>query len=743
MTSPLLHRLKLAAQVVFKSGAPFPFNKLMPYDATGGEKMYAPYKQSAWVQRAIKKVAGPISAVDLRFTLNGQPLPDGALETFWRSPAAGMTRQEFLEATIGWLKLAGEAFWILDDTSLAPFPNPVFDPLRHPHSGANANSKAGAGAFPPLVLARPDRMRHLVSQGELTGWDYVDGAGRHIALLPEQVVQTKMWNPYDDWRGLAELHSCHDAAEADYLAGKFNLNLMRSNGDQGVYVIGKEEAPTDTQRQQIIDQLREKRELSQRGVFKPVFLTGDIRIEDPKIKTPDADFVANRLENRHEIFLAFGVPPSMADVRAAYSIGSASDWFILITETCIPTGEKICHSINRVLRRQTGLEVSATLDWDEHPVIQAVRRERVETAQKYWSMGAPLKVLNEYLDLELPACPAWETGYAPFNVAPIGENPAPAKPAAQDGNFAEPLDDTIALMRRALEAGLAAEPKMDGTDSTDSTDAADSTGVPQRASKAGGASRWESYMARRRETIKCYESRLGRELMKARAECLSKLEMGGRASMRAGETGLGAAVVPTFQRAPADFLFSLADWAAGLGAALRPVHQASLQRAGEQLFEEMGLKNPFAIAAEEIAKFVSERQKKIPAMAGEMFDTLRAALQAGLDAGETTRQLAGRARCAFNEFSKGRAVEFAMAETGAAYGAGRHLAMRAAGVKFQEWLGSGNARARAAHQAAAGQVVGMDESFIVGGEALRFPGDPNGSPANVNNCHCVAMPVVN
>ena len=52
-------------------------------------------------------------------------------------------------------------------------------------------------------------------------------------------MQTKLWNPYSDWRGLSELKPCRDAAEADYLAGKFNLNLMRNNGDQGVYVIAK------------------------------------------------------------------------------------------------------------------------------------------------------------------------------------------------------------------------------------------------------------------------------------------------------------------------------------------------------------------------------------------------------------------------------------------------------------------------------------------------------------------------
>ncbi len=135
-----------------------------------------------------------------------------------------------------------------------------------------------------------------------------------------------------------------------------------------------------------------------------------------------------------------GVPPSMADVKASYSIGSASDWFMLIAETCIPLGEKICQAINQVLRRQGAPDLRASFNWDEHPVIQAVRRERADTASKYFALGVPLKALNDYLDLELPACPAWEKGYLPTKLAAID--------AGEDGEPGENLDDTVALMAR-------------------------------------------------------------------------------------------------------------------------------------------------------------------------------------------------------------------------------------------------------------------------------------------------------
>jgi len=89
---------------------------------------------------------------------------------------------------------------------------------------------------------------------------------------------------------MAELKPCKDAAEADFLAGKFNLNLMRNNGDQGVYVIAKDGMPMDEQRQQIIDQIREKREMASAGSSSRHFWTGH-RHRGPENPGADADFL--------------------------------------------------------------------------------------------------------------------------------------------------------------------------------------------------------------------------------------------------------------------------------------------------------------------------------------------------------------------------------------------------------------------------------------------------------------------
>lgn len=53
------------------------------------------------------------------------------------------------------------------------------------------------------------------------------------------------------------------------------------------------------------------------------------------------------------------------------------------------------------------------------------------------------------------------------------------------------------------------------------------------------------------------------------------------------------------------------------------------------------------------------------------------------------------------------------------------------------WRATNDDRTRDSHAAMDGQEVGMGEMFITGdGNALEFPGDPNGDPSETINCRC-------
>jgi uncharacterized protein with gpF-like domain len=120
-------------------------------------------------------------------------------------------------------------------------------------------------------------------------------------------------------------------------------------------------------------------------------------------------------------------------------------------------------------------------------------------------------------------------------------------------------------------------------------------------------------------------------------------------------------------------------------------------------------------------------------------------LQDGLAGGESYQQLADRVKDVYRHASDERAETIAVTETNIAVNSGRFAGMKRAGVELKGWGVSTLANIRPAHQAA-GQAyqdgIPIDEPFIVGGERLMHPGDPNGSPGNVINCRCFTFAVL-
>ena len=741
MKIPLLQRIQSAARTLVR-GSIAPFDRIGGDSGIGltGDPMREPYRQSAYVYAAIRHISRPISAVSLqhgsspRKSGNATLLGDPKLDGFWGRPARGLASlSEFILATVGWRKLVGESFWILGDDALLPF----------------QDVRTG---FPQMILARPDRMRHITDAGEIIGWEFTDGGGKSHALDAKQVIHLKQWNPYDDHRGLGELCAAMTAAETDHASGTFAKNLAQSNGDQGVYVVGKSGVIDDAQRKQLTALIREKRRLQQQGIFRPAFLTGDISIEDPKIRTVDAAFNESRRMSAAEIYVAFGVPPSMAKEAASYSIGSASDYYRLILDTCIPEASEIASGIATVSSLLMGRQVFAWWDWDEHPVMQEVRKERMGSVDALWSKGVPMRTISEYLDLGLPRFDGDQVGWLPMAVVPAGsaedmtnlgaaasEPTTPPAPATES----DPLETDVGDVAKAIQA-------------LRSRRAPSTTPAEKRL--------WQAHMRQRRGTITAYRSAFTRQLAIARAETLRKIasmpptkgpglpqdESGAvvtppdssEPEKGAAERGGGRDSCGVTQRIGAiDLIFSAVDFIKGLVVGFRKVSDRTLDTASDQLSKELGLDDPFRFPPEKAIQFFATRENRITGAGEETWNGIKAQLQAGMDAGYTTSQLADRVRAAFNEASKERATRIAMTETAAAYGYARHEGMKQAGVTYKRWLTSGADNVRPAHADANNQTVLVDDPFTVGGEDLMHPGDVAGSPWNVINCHCVAVAV--
>jgi hypothetical protein len=67
-------------------------------------------------------------------------------------------------------------------------------------------------------------------------------------------------------------------------------------------------------------------------------------------------------------------------------------------------------------------------------------------------------------------------------------------------------------------------------------------------------------------------------------------------------------------------------------------------------------------------------------------------------------------------------------------------------VQRKGWLAALDGRERDAHRQAhidyTEKGVGLEEPFIVSGEALMYPGDEAGSAGNIINCRCSVVALV-
>lgn len=130
-------------------------------------------------------------------------------------------------------------------------------------------------------------------------------------------------------------------------------------------------------------------------------------------------------------------------------------------------------------------------------------------------------------------------------------------------------------------------------------------------------------------------------------------------------------------------------------------------------------------------------RQRITSIADTTRNQIIAAVARGFEDGLGQTGIAGLILDSVAEIATQRAYVIARTETHGAANYGAYAAADETGLDLnKEWISAEDERTRESHAEANGQVQPMESPFIVGGEALMYPGDPSGSAANVINCRC-------
>jgi SPP1 gp7 family putative phage head morphogenesis protein len=183
-----------------------------------------------------------------------------------------------------------------------------------------------------------------------------------------------------------------------------------------------------------------------------------------------------------------------------------------------------------------------------------------------------------------------------------------------------------------------------------------------------------------------------------------------------------------------------AKWEKELRKFSKPLYQQVAATTAKVTEAELGGFSVFTGAQDPaVQSFIADR---MPKLAEGVHSTLskgvRSQLLQGISENEDIGLLRQRIGRVFNVAS-GRALTIARTETGIAMNGVRNAAFRAEGIQQHEWITARDANVRDTHGPLEGSVVKIGEPFANG---LKYPQDPSGSPEEIINCRCAAMPVL-
>jgi HK97 family phage portal protein len=321
----------------------------------------------------VHRTSNATSAVDWRLwrkqtdgrrtTATGEPeqrteVTRHAALSLWNQPNPFTTRQEFVEITQQHIDLVGEAFWVV---------------ARQP------------GIDIPLELwpVRPDRMTPVPSPTDfLAGWVYSAPGGEKIPLETRDVIQIKMPNPLDPYRGMGPVQATMIDLDSARYSAEWNRNFFVNSAEPGG-IIEVEKRLTEAEFNEMTVRWREQHQ----GVAQAhrVAVVEQGKWVDRSMSMRDMQFKELRDVSREIIREAFGVHGHMLGNSQDVNKANAEAGEVSFARwTVKPRCERIKQAVNHRLLPLFGA-AGKGVEFDHDRVVpedrEADDRERTSRAQ--------------------------------------------------------------------------------------------------------------------------------------------------------------------------------------------------------------------------------------------------------------------------------------------------------------------------------------------------------------------------
>lgn len=690
-----------------------------------------PYSQVVCVYACIQARANAISRLQLTVADDQDNIIEsGPLVEMIYQPNPKRTGRAFWRATSAYLDLFGVAYW------------------RKTYLGNQVAQMEVHGAH--------EIQRIETGFGDVAGYRFTpSGSGTSIILTPEEVheVYDPDYESADTDRPLSPRQAV-SMAVAQYYKGDLANETSLDNDVQPGGLLAYKDGITEEQKAQV------QREVTNRhggaaNRRRLMILAGNVEWQSIQAAFAEMEFSELKKMSRTDICAGYSTPPAVigyyeesnyAHAEAAQEVfwentilpraaWLAEEWDMAVTRSyegdmSMAAAKALRRPVSAAIRRSayfrqsaarargTGRRIYAYFDAS---MIQAVQRGQLKlatTAKEWTTMGVPLNDIIRAYDLPFAENKWGDTWHKPIGLVDVQEE---STPWADD-----PAGPT--------------EPEPQGAVPDD--DAAPGDDQPPDGVKAADLDRlWESWRASWAGLEKAIASRVSAHFYELRAQTLRRLD----------ETTQGKSIEPAEKRdIIGRILFNLYEankmLLVKVGALLRDAHRLGGEQSMQEAAEakgDTGPANPYNIADPAAVRLIRQREIRITETNNTLRRNLSESLAQGVDAGETTAQLAERIRSQFN-IAGNRATTIARTEVGGAVEEARQLGREQAKVPMKSWLWSRKETGRAWHQAIERQTMDKpipNNDVFVSGKTGSTAMQPRGFgvPVEDINCGCTAL----
>lgn len=266
-------------------------------DAAGQQKYSIPrlsvpesqarlYQKLDWVSNAVTRVSNTAAGTPLMVKrVQGEETEDiiaHEFEKLLRKPNPRRGRFEFIQGSIAFFLLTGNAYWWLNKPSEDAPPTEIF--LIESHR----------------IEPQPDEQMYL------KGYAYDPGNGRKIPLEPWEVVHFKRFNPFNPYIGMSPVEALAAVAVGDMNMAEWNTNFFADNNAKTPGALAFADPIPDAEWDKMKHDIKRQHGGTKRNLMMLRNVgEGGVNWVEMAMSQKDMQFLEGREHNKKEIYDAF------------------------------------------------------------------------------------------------------------------------------------------------------------------------------------------------------------------------------------------------------------------------------------------------------------------------------------------------------------------------------------------------------------------------------------------------------